>query len=49
LSADMSERHDLANRRQDVAQSLWPLLKAWEQDVGSAAGGATPTPSGRSN
>jgi arylsulfatase A-like enzyme len=34
---DVSERHDLANRRQDIAQALWPLLRAWEQGVDAEA------------
>jgi arylsulfatase A-like enzyme len=37
LRTDPSERHDLANRRRDVAQALWPLLAAWEADVDSEA------------
>ena len=49
LRTDMSERHDLASQRQDIAQALWPLLKAWEQEVGPAAGGARPAASSGSN
>ncbi|HEX5046972.1 MAG TPA: sulfatase-like hydrolase/transferase [Gammaproteobacteria bacterium] len=49
LRTDPSERHDLANRRRDVAQALWPLLTAWEADVDAeaAALGATPPSGGR--
>ncbi|HSC13498.1 MAG TPA: sulfatase-like hydrolase/transferase [Gammaproteobacteria bacterium] len=49
VRADASERHDLAKQRQDVAQALWPLLKAWEQDVGAAAGPPSPSSPSRSN
>jgi arylsulfatase A-like enzyme len=42
---DASENHDLANRRQDIAQTLWPLLRAWEQGVDAEAAAAAP-PSG---
>ncbi len=42
---DSGERHDLANRRQDIAQALWPLLRAWEQSVDAEAA-ATAVPSG---
>jgi arylsulfatase A-like enzyme len=42
VRADMSERHDLAKERQDVAQALSPLLKAWEQDVNAGAGRERP-------
>jgi hypothetical protein len=43
VRADISERQELANRRQDIAQKLRPLLAAWEQEVdGEAkAGSAT--------
>jgi arylsulfatase A-like enzyme len=44
VRTDLSERNDLANRRQDVARALWPLLKAWEADVDAEAAG--PAPSG---
>jgi arylsulfatase A-like enzyme len=37
LRTDISERHDLANRRQDVAQALYAVLKAWERDVDAEA------------
>jgi arylsulfatase A-like enzyme len=33
LKTDPGERHDLANRRQDIAQKLWALIQAWERDV----------------
>ena len=33
VRTDPSERRDLANQRQDVAQALRPLLAAWEADV----------------
>jgi arylsulfatase A-like enzyme len=46
LRTDPSERHDLANRRQDVAQALWPLMKAWEENVDAEAGANGPAPSG---
>ena len=39
LRTDLSERHDVANQRQDVARSLWPLLEAWEKDVDAEARG----------
>jgi len=42
---DPGERHDLANRRQDIAQALWPLLRAWEQDIDADAA-ALAAPSG---
>ena len=37
LRSDPGERQDLANRRQDVAQKLWPLVQAWERDVDAEA------------
>jgi arylsulfatase A-like enzyme len=37
LRTDVSEHGDLANRRQDVAQALQPLLAAWERDVDAEA------------
>jgi arylsulfatase A-like enzyme len=49
LRADASERRDLAKQRQDVAQALWPLLKAWEQDVGAGAARPSPASSSRSD
>jgi arylsulfatase A-like enzyme len=49
LRADASEHHDLAKERQDVAQALWPLLKAWEQDVGTGAARPSPASSSRSD
>jgi hypothetical protein len=33
------ERHDLASRRQDIAQKLQPLLADWERDVDAEAKG----------
>jgi arylsulfatase A-like enzyme len=33
LRTDVSERHDLANQKQDVANRLTALLEAWEKDV----------------
>jgi arylsulfatase A-like enzyme len=45
LRTDLEERRDLASRRQDIAQALWPLLTAWEQDV-DAEGKADVAPSG---
>jgi arylsulfatase A-like enzyme len=46
LRTDIGERHDLASKRQDVAQELWPLLKAWEEEVDSEAKGLEPPASG---
>jgi hypothetical protein len=37
LRTDLSERNDLANRRQDVAQELYPLLAGWEASVDAEA------------
>jgi arylsulfatase A-like enzyme len=37
IRRDISERNDLANRRQDVAQRLRALLDAWEKDVDAEA------------
>lgn len=37
VQSDMGERNDLANRRQDIAQKLRPLLAAWERDVDEEA------------
>jgi arylsulfatase A-like enzyme len=37
VRADVEERNDLANRRQDVANRLRPLLAAWERDVDAEA------------
>lgn len=39
LGKDVGERHDLANRRQDVARRLRGLLNAWEADVDAEAKG----------
>jgi hypothetical protein len=33
----MSERNDLANRRQDIAQKLRRLIAAWEREVDAEA------------
>ncbi len=40
VRTDLSERHDLANRRQDVARGLRTLLNAWERDVDAEAKGS---------
>ncbi|MBI2827642.1 MAG: sulfatase-like hydrolase/transferase [Acidobacteria bacterium] len=37
VRTDLSERHDLANRRQDIAQKLRLLLADWERDVDAEA------------
>jgi arylsulfatase A-like enzyme len=37
LRSDMSERNDLANRRQDIAQKLRRLIAAWEREVDAEA------------
>jgi arylsulfatase A-like enzyme len=37
LRVDVGERNDLANRRQDIARRLRPLLAAWERDVEAEA------------
>jgi hypothetical protein len=37
LRQDAGERNDLANRRQDVAQRLRPMLIKWEQEVDAEA------------
>ena len=39
LRTDISERHDLASRRQDIAQKLRRLLDDWERDVDGEAKG----------
>lgn len=46
IRRDLSERDDLANRRQDIAQRLRPLLDAWEKEVDAeaVAGGFKPAP-----
>ena len=46
LRSDMGERNDLANRRQDIAQKLRPLLAAWERDVDEEAKRNHSAPSG---
>jgi arylsulfatase A-like enzyme len=47
VRTDLSERHDVANQRQDVAQALWPLLEAWEKDVDAEAQARAPATNGR--
>jgi arylsulfatase A-like enzyme len=47
VRTDLSERHDLANQRQDVARALWPLLEAWEKDVDAEAKARAPAADGR--
>jgi arylsulfatase A-like enzyme len=42
VRTDISERQDLASRRQDIAQKLQPLLADWERDVDAEAKGARP-------
>ena len=37
VRTDIGERQELANRRQDIAQKLRPLLAAWEKDVDAEA------------
>jgi arylsulfatase A-like enzyme len=37
VRTDISERVDLANRRQDIAQKLRPMLDGWEKDVDAEA------------
>jgi hypothetical protein len=37
LGTDISERHDLANRRQDIARQLQLRLTAWERDIDEEA------------
>ena len=37
LKADIGERHDLANQRQDIARRLRLLLADWERDVDAEA------------
>jgi arylsulfatase A-like enzyme len=37
IASDLGERNDLANRRQDIAQKLRPLLAEWEKDVDAEA------------
>ena len=45
LRTDLGERHDLANRRQDLARKLRPLLIEWERDVDAEAkAGRPPAP-----
>ena len=47
VRTDLSERHDLANQRQDIARALWPLLEAWEKDVDAEAQAGVPATAGR--
>jgi capsid protein len=42
VRTDISERQDLASRRQDIAQKLQLLLADWERDVDAEAKGARP-------
>jgi arylsulfatase A-like enzyme len=37
LRSDIGERNDLANRRQDIARTLRPLLAQWEREVDAEA------------
>jgi arylsulfatase A-like enzyme len=37
VRTDLGERNDLANRRQDVALRLRPLLTEWERDIDAEA------------
>ena len=37
LGADIGERFDMANQRQDIAQRLRRLLDRWEEDVDAEA------------
>ena len=37
LRQDIGERNDLANRRQDIAHELRPLIAKWEADVDGEA------------
>ena len=37
LRTDVGERNELANRRQDIAQKLRPLLAEWEKEVDAEA------------
>jgi hypothetical protein len=37
LRSDISERNDLANRRQDIARRLRLQLSAWEREVDAEA------------
>ncbi len=46
VRTDVSERQDLANRRQDIAQRLQPLLAEWERDVDAEARANQVAPSG---
>ena len=41
VRTDISERQDLASRRQDIAQKLQPLLADWERDVDAEAKSST--------
>jgi hypothetical protein len=46
--SDIGERNELANRRQDIARMLRPLLAQWEQDVeAEAKAGEAPTTTSR--
>ena len=37
VRTDVGERNELANRRQDIAQKLRPLLAEWEKEVDAEA------------
>jgi arylsulfatase A len=37
VKADIGERQDLTNKRQDIAQKLRPLIAEWEKDVDAEA------------
>ncbi len=45
VRTDLGERHDMANRRQDVARALRALLNGWERDVDAEAKAGRPAPS----
>jgi arylsulfatase A-like enzyme len=44
VRTDIGERNELANRRQDVAARLRPLLAEWEKDVDAEFKATTDTP-----
>jgi arylsulfatase A-like enzyme len=37
LAADVGERNDLANQRQDIVRRMFPLIAQWERDVDAEA------------
>jgi arylsulfatase A-like enzyme len=47
VRTDLGERTELANRRQDIAQKLRPMLAAWEKDVDAEAKINEPTTTSR--